>query len=338
MQLDRGVYAPLIVTDPNEAGDYDLEAVIVLDDWLDGVGGADPDERLARLRAEGMDMRGMGGMGAGGDGASAPLGADTGDVDYPYYLINGRIGTAPITVQGAPGQRLRMRIVNGSSDTAFRLALGGHRLTVIESDGFPVEPAEGDALLIGMGERYDVVVTLEDGVFPLVAPAEGKRGQGFALVRTGSGEAPPPEVAPAELGGQLITAPALRAVEEVRLPQRDPDRTHELTLGMDMPYRWPINGQVYGEHDPLPIERGERVRMRFVNRTNMFHPMHLHGHTFQQVVAGNRVGPRKDTTIVLPMQAVDIDIEGDNPGQWLLHCHNTYHGEAGMMTVMSYVD
>ncbi len=340
MQLDRGLYAPLVVTDPDEPGDYDLEAVIVLDDWLDGVGGRDPDQRLEQLRSEGMDMGGMGmGMGGMGGGPRAPLGPDAGDVDHPYYLINGRIGTDPVTVQGAPGQRLRLRIINAAADTAFRVALGGHRLTVTHSDGFPVAPAEGDALLIGMGERYDVVVTLADGVFPLVALAEGKQGQAFALVRTAGGTRPPPEAAPAELAGRLIMAPSLRATESVRLPEREPDRIHELTLGMDMSgYRWTINGQVYGEHDPLPIERGERVRMRFVNRTMMFHPMHLHGHTYQQAVTGSGAGPRKDTSIVLPMQAVEIDIEGDNPGQWLLHCHNSYHMEAGMMTVLSYVE
>jgi FtsP/CotA-like multicopper oxidase with cupredoxin domain len=340
MQLDRGLYAPLVVTDPDEPGDYDLEAVIVLDDWLDGVDGRDPDQQLEQLRSEGMDMGGMdmGGMGMAG-GAEAPLGPDAGDVDYSYYLINGRIGADPITVQAGPGQRLRLRIINAAADTAFRVALGGHRLTVTHSDGFPVEPAEGDALLIGMGERYDVEVTLADGVFPLVALAEGKQGQGFALVRTAGGTPPPPEAAPAELGGKLIMAPSLRATEAVRLPEREPDRTHELTLGTEMSgYRWTINGQVYGEHDPLPIESGERVRMRFVNRTMMFHPMHLHGHTYQQAVTGSGAGPRKDTSIVLPMQAVDIDIEGDNPGQWLLHCHNIYHGESGMMTVLSYAE
>jgi FtsP/CotA-like multicopper oxidase with cupredoxin domain len=42
-----------------------------------------------------------------------------------------------------------MRIINASSDTAFRVALGGHRFTVTHTDGFPVEPAEADALLIG---------------------------------------------------------------------------------------------------------------------------------------------------------------------------------------------
>lgn len=334
-QFDRGLYAPLIVDDPDEAGDYDVEAVIVLDDWLDGVAG-DPDQRLEQLRREGMGM-GMGGMG-GGNPETAPLGPDTGDVDYPYYLINGRIGTDPVTVQGMPGQRLRLRIINAGADTAFRVALGGHRLTVIQSDGFPVEPAEGDALLIGMGERYDVLVTLADGVFPLVASAEGKQGQGFALVRTAGGTPPAPDAQPGELGGDLITVGPLRATEEVRLAPREPDRTHVLTLGMDMSgYRWTINGEVYGEHEPLPIGRGERARLRFENRTMMFHPMHLHGHTFQ-VNTGSGTGARKDTVIVLPMQALEVDVEADNPGQWLLHCHNLYHGESGMMTVLSYVD
>ncbi|MHA6781816.1 multicopper oxidase domain-containing protein [Pseudonocardia saturnea] len=65
--------------------------------------------------------------------------------------------------------------------------------------------------------------------------------------------------------------------------------------------------------------------------------MHLHGQTFQMnTVAG--VGPRKDTAVVLPGQAVEVDFDADNPGQWLTHCHNIYHGEAGMMTVVSYVE
>ena len=44
----------------------------------------------------------------------------------------------------------------------------------------------------------------------------------------------------------------------------------------------------------------------------MFHPMHLHGHTFA-VVDG---GARKDTVIVRPMQSLDVDLDADNPGQW----------------------
>jgi FtsP/CotA-like multicopper oxidase with cupredoxin domain len=80
------------------------------------------------------------------------------------------------------------------------------------------------------------------------------------------------------------------------------------------------------------IEPGERARLRFRNTSRMFHPMHLHGHTFG-LVAG---GARKDTVIVPPKQTIDVDVEADNPGQWALHCHNIYHAEAGMMTVLSY--
>jgi FtsP/CotA-like multicopper oxidase with cupredoxin domain len=42
--------------------------------------------------------------------------------------------------------------------------------------------------------------------------------------------------------------------------------------------------------------------------------------------------------LVLPMQTVEVDFDADNPGQWLTHCHNLYHGESGMMTVTSYVE
>ncbi|MEV0085534.1 multicopper oxidase family protein [Saccharopolyspora sp. NPDC050642] len=345
VQLDRGLYAPLIVEDPDERGRYDAEAVVVLDDWLDGVAG-DPDAKLAELTAKGMQMGGMdhGGMpGMGGmdhgstSGNAGPLGSDTGDVDYPHYLINGRVPAAPSTIGARPGQRLRLRIINAASDTAFRVALGGHRMVITHTDGFPVQPAETDSLLIGMGERYDAVITAGDGVFPLVASAEGKQGQGLALVRTGSGTPPAPDVRPAELDGRLLAAGSLVAAEPVRLPARGPDRTHALELGMDMsaPYRWTINGKTFEEGRPLPVGQGERVRLRFVNRTMMFHPMHLHGHTYQ-VVTGPGAGPRKDTSIVLPMETLEVDFQADNPGQWMIHCHNAYHGEAGMMTTMSY--
>jgi FtsP/CotA-like multicopper oxidase with cupredoxin domain len=68
----------------------------------------------------------------------------------------------------------------------------------------------------------------------------------------------------------------------------------------------------------------------------MFHPMHLHGHSFQVRHEGGS-GPRKDTVIVRPMQQLTVDLAADNPGQWMVHCHNSYHQEAGMMTTLSYV-
>lgn len=332
-QLDRGLYAPLIIDDPREPLSYDAEHVVVLDDWLDGTGRT-PDSELQTLKSGGMGQMNMGGMSRS---SSQLLGGDAGDVTYPHYLINGRIPAAANTVTFKPGTRLRLRIINAGGDTAFRVALGGHRLTVTHTDGYPVEHVDTDALLIGMGERFDALVTLADGMFPLTAVAEGKTGAAMEIIRTGSGTPPPPDTRPNELNGRVISGLQLQADRSVLIPNRRPDRTHPIALGGDMSgYRWTINGQVYGKNGTLQLRQGERVRLVMRNNTSMFHPMHVHGHTFQLRPAAG-TGARKDTVMVLPGQTVTADLVADNPGQWLVHCHNIYHGEAGMMTVLSYV-
>ncbi|MEC4017233.1 multicopper oxidase family protein [Streptomyces sp. H27-D2] len=261
------------------------------------------------------------------------LGDDAGDVDYPYYLVNGRTGDDPQTFRAKPGDRIRIRLINAGGDTAFRVALGGHELTVTHTDGFPVEHAKTDALLLGMGERYDVLVTAKDGVFPLTALAEGKKAAATALLRTGGGPAPKPSVRPRELTGKLLTAGRLKAAGSARLKPGAPDRTVKLKLTGGMAkYDWAINGEKYDAAQRHPVRAGERVRLSFVNSTTMWHPMHLHGHTF--ALPGG--GPRKDTAIVLPGQRLDVDFDADNPGLWMIHCHNVYHSEAGMMTVLGY--
>jgi len=73
----------------------------------------------------------------------------------------------------------------------------------------------------------------------------------------------------------------LHADPAVVLPYRAPDRSHQLVLTADMGrYVWMINGRTYDQHQPLPVQAGERVRLEFVNQTMMYHPMHLYGHTF----------------------------------------------------------
>ena len=337
VQLDRGLYGVLVVDDPAEPGDYDQEWIVVLDDWVDGTGRT-PDEVLAGLLSmtgggdSGMGHGGMGHAGTG-EGMTSPLLGGAGDVDHPYFLVNGRTPETPVTLTGRPGQRARLRIVNAGSDTAFRVALGGHRLTVTHSDGFPVEPVTTDALLIGMGERYDVTVALGDGVFPLVASAEGKGGRALALVRTSGGAAPRSGVEVPELDRRVLLGGDLTASDGSRLARRAVDRRLDVVLsGAMVPYRWTINGETFHHGDPLVVASGERVRLRLTNHSMMFHPVHLHGHTFGLVEGG----ARKDTVIVRPMESLEVDVDAANPGQWALHCHNIYHAEAGMMTTLAY--
>ncbi len=334
VQLDRGLYGVLVVDDPDEPGRYDAEWILVLDDWVDGTGRT-PDQVLESLARSGTAMGGMDGMGGmGGMGSmTSPLLGGAGDVSYPYYLANGRVPSAPLTFTGRPGQRVRLRIVNAGSDTAFRVAVGGHRLTVTHTDGFAVQPQQTDALLIAMGERFDVELTLGDGVFPLVAAAEGKSGLARALVRTSAGRVPSPSIRPAELGRQVLLANDLRAADAVRLAPKPVDRTLDLVLGGSMgSYEWTINGKTFPDTKPLPVEQGERLRLRFSNQSMMFHPMHVHGHTFG-ITDG---GARKDTIIVRSMQSLAVELDANNPGQWASHCHNVYHAERGMMVNLSY--
>jgi len=316
-QLDRGLYAPLIVQDPHEPLAYDSEWMVVLDDFTD----RNPDDILAELRQGMMHGGGMHPM-----ASSVLLGGDAGDVAYPHYLLNGRPPTDPEVYQAKPGQRLRIRFINAAADTAFRVALGGHQLSVTHTDGYPVQPLTTDALLIGMGERYDVLVTLADGVFPLVALAEGKKPAAFALVRAGGGDTLPATARLPELDRRIASYRQLRPTETVRLTQRAPDRTIrlELTGGM-MSYDWGFNGKRFDHTRPSDhaseVAAGQRVRIDFVNTTTMFHPVHLHGHTF---ATGDATGPRKDTAIVLPGQTLPVFFDADNPGQWMIHCHNAY--------------
>ncbi|MGN9793004.1 multicopper oxidase family protein [Streptomyces sp. OZ13] len=383
LQIDRGMYAPLIVDDPNEPLAYDAEWIVLLDDWIDGVDGSSPEDVFDQLRkgkpamGHGSPHRRGGGHGSGAapsrpsggiaagygppaaraperddaspapkrkgprrlmTGAESPLlGGHAGDVAYPHYLINGRTPDDPSQFRARAGDRIRLRIINAGAETPFRVALGGHRMTITHSDGFPVRHHRTDSLLLGMGERYDVLITAKDGVFPLTALAEGKNGAAMAVLRTAGGALPGPTVRPAELRRDVLpSARRLRPHESVELDRRRPDRIVKLTFTGGMKdYDWGIDHRPYSPDRVHHIERGERVRLVVINATDMWHPVHLHGHTY--ALAGiDSLGARKDTATVLPHNKLVLDFDADNPGLWMLHCHNIYHSESGMMTTLTY--
>ena len=105
----------------------------------------------------------------------------------------------------------------------------------------------------------------------------------------------------------------------------------------DTGYQWGINGP-YPDNKPFSVWQGQQAAMTFVNKSRMWHPMHLHGHTFAVIKPDGTQGARKDTVIVIPNQSVKIAILADNPGYWPLHCHNAYHAEAGMFTTFDYLN
>jgi suppressor of ftsI len=89
------------------------------------------------------------------------------------------------------------------------------------------------------------------------------------------------------------------------------------------------------------FRQGDRIRLRLVNSRDSLHPMqhpiHLHGQRFMVLSVNGEVSRHpawKDTVLVPVGTVVDLLLELDNPGPWMLHCHISEHLESGMMTVI----
>jgi manganese oxidase len=93
---------------------------------------------------------------------------------------------------------------------------------------------------------------------------------------------------------------------------------------------WTWNARVFPGIDPLPVRRGDRVRVRVGNLTMTNHPLHLHG--FPLTAAGTDGGwiPEgaryPEATTDIPVGAVRaLEFDADAPGDWAFHCHKSHH-------------
>ncbi len=131
-------------------------------------------------------------------------------------------------------------------------------------------------------------------------------------------------------GGKFLSYADLRAHRPL-YEEREATREIELRLTGNMErYEWSINGIKYEDADPIVLQYGERVRFKFVNETMMTHPMHLHGMWSILDVGAGELDPVKHVISVAPATTVYMETEVDAPGEWVFHCHLSYHAAAGM--------
>ena len=111
------------------------------------------------------------------------------------YLLNGNPPNANWTGLFQPGDRIRLRFINGSSMTFFDVRVPGLQMTVVQADGNDVEPVTVDEFRIGVAETYDVTVQPKDNVaYTIFAQPEDRSGyaRGTLAPRMGMSPAVPP--------------------------------------------------------------------------------------------------------------------------------------------------
>ena len=331
--------APLIVRDSAEQRRDEQEVVILLHDFSFST----PEELLVQLRrgsghgqTSSADHAGHGGTNSQHGSAPAPMSMDLNDIEYDAYLANDRTLDDPEIVRVEVGGRVRLRIINGATATAFTIDLGILNGLLVAVDGQDVAPVRGRRFPVAMGQRLDIRLELprDRRAIPILALREGARE------RTGIVLAPDKATVAkvASLGPgngpvvDLTLEQSLRAAKP--LTKRQPDKRFNLRLvGSMQGYTWGLEA-----NPAIVVAEKDRVEVTMPNMSMMAHPMHLHGHHFQVVaIDGRRFdGAMRDTVHVPPHRSVTIAFDTVNPGEWAFHCHHLYHMATGMMGVVRY--
>jgi len=212
MQEQTGLYGPLILLPRGkEPYAYDRDYVILLSDWTD----EDPMTVVSNLKQQG-DYYNYGQRTAGtfledtkNQGLKATLAdrlmwgkmrmspTDIMDVTGATYtfLINGQPPAANWSALFKPGERVRLRFINGASMTTFDVRIPGLPLKVVAADGNDIEPVTVGEFRIGVAETYDVIVEpKKDAAYTIFAQAQDRSGYARATLspRPGMEGAVPP--------------------------------------------------------------------------------------------------------------------------------------------------
>ena len=308
-----------------------------------------PDNAAADLSSDkgdmpmaGTKMSGMQMPGTQTSGMPAGMKMDLNDVDFDAYLANRRTLADPDVIRVEKGGRLRLRIINGASATNFHIDLSTLNGRVVAVDGNDVKPLPKKSVGVAMAQRIDILVDLPpgEGAWPIIARREGGKERTGVVLATAGGKVAKLSQTSANTAGPVTFELETQLSALKPLAPRPADAVFTLALDGSMrPYLWTINERAWPDRDVVGVKYDRRVAIDFVNKTQMAHPMHLHGHHFQVVALNGRrfSGALRDTVHVPPVSTVRVEVDTDNAGQWLLHCHNAYHQSAGMITSMAYI-
>ena len=202
LQEQSGVYGSLLINPKEKELDYDKDLVLVLSDWTN-----EKPKDVLRFLKRGTEWYNI------KKGTATPLnqvikrgalgaqinfwrqrmeGADIADIYYPAFLINGKERIEYPKFK--PGEKVRLRIIDGAASTSFWMTFGGNMPTLVSADGKNVVPVKKNKTFIGVAETYDFIVTIpDDGKMEFKIMAQD--GSGTASAYLGAGRVlPAPDV------------------------------------------------------------------------------------------------------------------------------------------------
>lgn len=249
-------------------------------------------------------------------------------------LANGVAGGRVVAKRGA---RERWRFINSANGRYFNLHLPDHSFRVIGWDGgILAEPYDASTLLIAPGERYEVLVDLPDPSGSELTLQTLHYDRGHSIPDPG-----PQTVFKVALEGSAQTLQPLPDTwaEPPELTPPDDAQEHVVELN-EMPNAdgdfptFSINGGSFPDVEPIHARPDDVEIWRLVNKTEMDHPIHLHGMFFRVLDVEGEAPAHygwKDTVNVPQKKTLRFVVRYGGAGTWMYHCHILEHAERGMM-------
>ena len=306
-QIERGLKGVLIVEEPKPMP-WSNEWIWLLDDWL--------------LQKDGNI--------------------------YPRFntrhdlMHDGRWGNVPTVnaqyrpvFEAKPGERIRVRLINGSNARIFDPFLGGLQADVIAVDGRPVSRIfTYGGFYLSPGNRIDLDVIIPADAGGTKYIIEDRFGRNpFVLATINVADRKPlktPVLSPAT-AKRFIPARLFDNAPVLKEWDLNAIRGGKFGIG------WSMNRRLWPQADTAAVQLGKPYKVVFNNSSTRLHPMHIHGVFFRVLERNGKktIEPfTRDTVLVGPNERVVIGFVPEHPGIWLAHCHVLSHAEAGMMTTI----
>ncbi|MFG3702694.1 multicopper oxidase family protein [Micromonospora sp. NPDC047620] len=255
------------------------------------------------------------------------------DVTVPVHTLSGLPLPAARTEPVEAGVPMRLRLINTDS-TTHRYALAGtpFRVAAIDGSGLRGPTTLVDtAVLIPAGGRYDLVFTAP--ATPVALFVDGREVYSTGPVSTATGAWP------------VLDPLSYGVASPVPWSRFDKKFTLVLDRGLDLRgllprYAHTVNGAAEPDIPPQVVRLDDIVTFTIVNRSQVVHPWHLHGHHVLVLTRNGKPATGSplwlDSFDVRPGDVWEVAFRADNPGMWANHCHNLAHADAGMTLHLMY--